>query len=145
MLGYQANFKGNEDAKRKPHDRKKMVEKAKLRRSWDIAKSPGKSIFMNLMMLWMVGSKPDMIPFMMIAFSVMSSVTTLLKFNSAFEAVSDGKIDLKLQRLTYLGLASVSVLVGLYKFAGMGLLPTTSVDWAWRLPEFGFLEDSIIV
>jgi len=51
------------------------------KRSWDVALSPGKSIFMNLFMIWMMGSGSGIFSILMVGYAVLQSFTTLIRVN----------------------------------------------------------------
>ncbi len=60
-----------------PSNDKAILEK----RSWDVAMSPGKSIFMNLFMIWMMGSGSGIFSILMVGYAVLQAFTTLLRVN----------------------------------------------------------------
>jgi len=51
------------------------------KRSWDLAMSPGKSIFMNLFMIWMMGSGSGIFSILMVGYAVLQSFTSLVGVN----------------------------------------------------------------
>jgi hypothetical protein len=51
------------------------------KRSWDLAMSPGKSIFMNLFMIWMMGSGSGIFSILMVGYAVLQACTTLFRVN----------------------------------------------------------------
>jgi hypothetical protein len=56
---------------------KQILEK----RSWDMALAPGKSIFMNIFMLWMMGSGSGIFSILMVGYAVMQSFNSLIRVN----------------------------------------------------------------
>ena len=60
-----------------PSNDKAILEK----RSWDVAMSPGKSIFMNLFMIWMMGSGSGIFSILMVGYAVLQAFTTFLRVN----------------------------------------------------------------
>jgi len=57
---------------------RKFLRLSPPQQSWDVAITPGKSIFMNLFMLWMMGSG-GIFAFIMVGYAVMQSFSSLMR------------------------------------------------------------------
>ena len=135
---------------RHPANDKAILEK----RSWDVAMSPGKSIFMNLFMIWMMGSGSGIFSILMVGYAVLQAFTTLLRVNegkySFFQLnpcivvfkLFEGKINVLGQKGLYI-LISLAVLGYLCNHAAnMGLFPIKSGDWVASFPPNSIPERS---
>merc|ERR1712060_556470 len=102
------------------------------KKAWETAIAPIQSVGMNLFMLWMSGSSPGIFNVMILGYCLTSIVGQFSRVNTAFTAFKS--IDTTLQKLAYLALCTVSLAYLLYHASGMGLLPTSSGDWAQFIP-----------
>ena len=124
-LGYKTPITESEDSSRRARD----INKVKVKKAWDTAKSPARSIFFTLLMLWMSGSSINIFSIMMVGMALWTPLKSILTFNSAFAPFETDKESLLLPKLVFLSLNSVIMLFGLYKFSNMGLIPTNAEDW----------------
>jgi hypothetical protein len=63
-------------------------------------------------------------------------VKGIINTEAAFSRFSNEKgVDTSVAKLIYVALQLVALGIGMYKCHTMGLLPVTSVDWLWQLPE----------
>lgn len=93
-----------------------------------ISSAPGKNLFMNAFMLWMVGSQINMFSIMITGMTCFTAFKTIFSVNQAFEKMGD-EGDLLMHKLKYVGLSSVGVAMAGWKLNSMGLLPIKSSDW----------------
>ena len=117
---------------------KEILEK----RAWDVCLTPGKSIFMNLFMIWMMGSGSGIFSILVVGYAVMQSFQSLFRVNNAFQSIS-GKISTIQYKLIYVAI-NLAVLGYLCNHAaGMGLFPINSGDWIASFPTSRIPERSI--
>merc|ERR1712151_273160 len=108
------------------------------KKAWEMGIGPIQSAGMNLFMLWMSGSSPGIFNVMILGYCLTSIVGQFSRVNTAFTAFKS--IDTTLQKLAYLALCTVSLAYLLYHASGMGLLPTSSGDWATFIPNTEVFE-----
>ncbi|KAF8300474.1 DUF1077-domain-containing protein [Clavulina sp. PMI_390] len=105
----------------------------KQKRAWDFAISPGKSLPMNAMMLYMSGGGVQIFSIGILAMLLLNPIKAVASINAAFapfEPTENEKDDsLILQKLVYIGCNILTMALGLYKCSTMGLLPTGTADW----------------
>ncbi|CAO0799239.1 unnamed protein product [Mucor circinelloides] len=113
----------------------------KMKRAWDVAMGPAKSIPMNAIMIYMSGTSLQIFTVMvtaMLFFSPVKAIMTTQQTFSRFESdtttsttsgKAQPKVDLMMPKLTFIGLHIVTILLGVYKVNAMGLLPNTASDW----------------
>jgi len=98
-----------------------------IKRSWDIALQPLKSVPMNLFMMYMVGSSISIFPIMMVGMMFVKPIQALVKMNSTFKMM-EGTQAIG-QKMVYILGQLVGLGLALYKCQSMGLLPTHESDW----------------
>jgi len=98
-----------------------------IKRSWDVALQPLKSVPMNLFMMYMVGSSISIFPIMMVGMMFVRPIRALLSMNTTFKML-EGTHAIS-QILVYILGQIVALGLALYKCQSMGLLPTHSSDW----------------
>ncbi|KAI8991330.1 hypothetical protein BDF20DRAFT_909124 [Mycotypha africana] len=108
----------------------------KVKRAWDVAMGPAKSIPMNAIMIYMSGTSLQIFTVMVTAMlffqpikAIMSVQETFSRFESTGKAKTLPGADLLTPKLTFIGLHLVTILMGIYKVNAMGLLPNTASDW----------------
>ncbi|CAD6587075.1 MAG: hypothetical protein TREMPRED_004655 [Tremellales sp. Tagirdzhanova-0007] len=119
----------------------------KMRRAWDLALSPAKSLPMQGIMLYFSGSGIQIFSLGMIFMLVTGPISAVFNIFRAFEAfrpsptpsstleVQDkvtaqpSYAPLTLPMIAYVGCQGLVFGLGLYKCATMGILPTGSADW----------------
>lgn len=98
-----------------------------VKKSWDIALAPLKSMPMNLFIMYMAGNSISLFPIMMVGMLFLRPVKALISINSTFRLI-DGDQAIW-QKLVYLFGNLLGLGVALHKCQSMGLLPTHSSDW----------------
>ncbi|KAL3314469.1 ER membrane protein complex subunit 4 [Cichlidogyrus casuarinus] len=106
----------------------------KNKRGWDIALEPIKQVPMNLIVLWMAGNSISPFPIMMIVMMLPRPLQAIFGIGSVFKKIEGGQVNL--QCFVYLMGNFAIILLAIYKFHSMGLLPTYSSDW------LAFIEQS---
>lgn len=124
-LGYRTQISESEESGRRARD----LTKVKQKKAWDMAKSPAKSIFFTMLMLWMSGSSINIFSIMMVGMALWTPLRSMFTFSSAFAPFASEKESLFAPKLLYLVLNGVIMLAGLYKFSVLGLIPTNAEDW----------------
>ncbi|KAJ6172530.1 ER membrane protein complex subunit 4 [Penicillium chermesinum] len=121
---------------KKPEDNDAL----KLKKAWEIAIAPSKSIPMNAIMMYMSGNSLQIFSIMMVFMLFKGPIQGLFNTNAVF-----AKYETPTTHARLLGVKAVYVVMqlgllalGIWKVNAMGLLPTTRSDWlAWeteRLP-----------
>lgn len=132
---------------RGPSSRDALALAAKKRaRAMAVATGPGKQIAMNAFMMYMSGSNLNIFSISIVSMAIMSPIKGMMNISNAFRAFEDpdGRVDLQMPKLLFLGLNMVWLCVGLYKMAMMRLLPTTSADWSGTVVWKELIETSSI-
>jgi hypothetical protein len=111
---------------------------AKKSMAMSLAIAPGKALFQTAFMLWMSGSSIQIFSIYTLFNALSSPVKGLVSIESVFGRFSG--VDITMAKLIYVGAQLASLFVALYKCHTMGLLPLSSVDWLWTLPDKAFEE-----
>jgi hypothetical protein len=111
-------------------------DQLKVKKAWEVALAPAKSLPMNVFMSYMSGNSLQIVPIMMT--SMMFFITPfkqILKTNEAFSNLEskNNSSDIQVTKLVYIVCHLLAVGVGIWKLGMMGLLPNTRSDWlAWE-------------
>ncbi|KAI5777793.1 hypothetical protein EDC01DRAFT_388420 [Geopyxis carbonaria] len=106
-----------------------------LKKAWELALAPAKSIPMNAIMMYMSGNTLQIFSIMMTAMLFMNPLKALASIGSTFQHFDNERTHSRLWpvKLAYAALQVATIALGIWKVNGMGLLPTTSSDWlAWE-------------
>ncbi|KAN0035587.1 hypothetical protein ACTA71_004869 [Dictyostelium dimigraforme] len=106
----------------------------KVKKGWELAKSPAKNIFMTGFFLWMIGNGINIFTMPVIIYAVINPVKAIFQTNTMFSRFNDCKGDIIQMKLTFVVIQLVLLSVTLYKCSSMGLLPITPSDWISSLP-----------
>ncbi|MCL4127989.1 UNVERIFIED_CONTAM: hypothetical protein GTU68_013236 [Idotea baltica] len=98
-----------------------------MKRAWDLALSPLKSVPMNLFLMYMAGNSISIFPIMMVGMMLIRPIKALWATNATFKQIEGTHAGL--QKLIFFLGNIVNVGVALYKCQSMGLLPTHASDW----------------
>ncbi|OBZ84204.1 ER membrane protein complex subunit 4 [Choanephora cucurbitarum] len=116
----------------------------KIKRAWDVAMAPAKSIPMNAVMIYMSGSSLQIFTVMVTVMLFLTPIKAIMSVQQTFSRfeTTDAKpgANLWMPKLTFIGLHFVTILLGIYKVNVMGLLPTTVSDWLAFIPPKQVLE-----
>eukprot|EP01135_Chromosphaera_perkinsii_P006556 Nk52_evm1s542 gene=Nk52_evmTU1s542 len=110
-------------------------EALKLKKAWDVALGPGKSIPMNAFMMYMAGNTVQIFSIMITGMMFFNPVKALFSVGQTFKQFEDMKVDVLIPKLVFVGLNLVCIGMAFYKLQNMGLLPTSSSDWLAFLPQ----------
>ncbi|EGC34501.1 hypothetical protein DICPUDRAFT_55778 [Dictyostelium purpureum] len=120
----------------------------KVKKGWELAKSPAKNIFMTGFFLWMIGNGINIFTMPVIIYAVINPVKAILQTNSMFSRFDDCKRDIIQMKITFIAIQLVLLGVTLYKCSSMGLLPITPSDWISSLPikkNVEFSSGSVVI
>ncbi|KAG1466933.1 hypothetical protein G6F55_000169 [Rhizopus delemar] len=136
-IGFQPSTlqKYSKSEKSTRHSDKDDQAALKMRRAWDVALVPAKSIPMSLFMMYMSGNSLQIFSVMITATmlfmqpikAIMSAQETFSRFESTGSKKQE--TDLTLPKLSFIGLQLIVILLGVYRVNSMGLLPNTTSDW----------------
>jgi len=113
-------------------------EALKIKKAWEFATSPLKSLPMQAFMLYMSGGGVQVFSMGIVAMLLLSPFKNLSGMNAAFAPFAPGPsssptakslFTLPLQKLAYLACNILTLALGLWKCQSMGLLPTGTGDW----------------
>lgn len=108
------------------------MDTLKLKKAWEVALAPIKSLPMTAIMMYMTGNTLQIFSIMMVFMAFKNPIVGLMGTNQAFERfeTETNKAKMIQAKLAYVVMQFVALAVGVYKVNAMGLLP------------FVFLRDS---
>ncbi|KAK5624727.1 hypothetical protein RRF57_000443 [Xylaria bambusicola] len=112
------------------------MDTLKLKKAWEVALAPIKSLPMTFFMMYMSGNSLQIFSIMMVYMAFKNPIMGLVGTNQAFERFESdtNKAKILQVKLAYVLMQLVALAVGIWKVNGMGLLPTTRSDWlAWEI------------
>lgn len=114
------------------------LDSVKLKRAWEIAFGPAKSVPLNLIMSYMTGNSLQIIPVTMAFMFIWNPVKAIVNETSRnFESLKTkhNSGELVLAKVAFVTGHVACMLIGVYKLYYMGLIPHTEADWlAWKQP-----------
>jgi len=116
---------GGDVIKKKEGDARSMKEKMAM----ETATGQGKSLMMNLFMMWMAGNSLHIFPIMMVGMAIWTPISALMNMKNAFLKFEGEDANLILAKLVYLGIHLAGVGAGVYKCSNLGLVPNKASDW----------------
>ncbi|QRG38283.1 hypothetical protein FDK38_002685 [Candidozyma auris] len=111
------------------------LDQLKLKKAWEVATGPAKSVPMNCIMSYMTGNSLQMIPIMMTVMLLINPLKAILfEMNKAFASLeTKNSTSLLLPKLVYVFFQLANAGIGLFKIWKMGLIPNGEADWlAWK-------------
>ncbi|KAF8473292.1 hypothetical protein BDZ91DRAFT_691621 [Kalaharituber pfeilii] len=111
-----------------------------LKKSWELALSPTKSLPMNFIMMYMSGNTLQIFSIMMVWMLFTNPLKAIANVNATFRRFDNERTHARLLtvKMVYVALQVLALGLGVWKVNGMGLLPNRRSDWlAWekvRLP-----------
>ncbi|KAI3329252.1 hypothetical protein HD806DRAFT_482316 [Xylariaceae sp. AK1471] len=111
------------------------MDTLKLKKAWEVALAPVKSLPMTFIMMYMSGNSLQIFSIMMVYMAFKNPIMGLVGTNQAFERFESDTNRTKILsvKLAYVVMQLVALAVGIWKVNTMGLLPTTRSDWlAWE-------------
>jgi len=107
----------------------------KVKKAWEIAIGPSKTIPMNAIMMYMSGSGLHIFSLMMTGMLFLTPIKALLSFNQPFIPLESATTRSRLlqAKAVYFLMQLLVMAMGVYKVWIMGLLPTSGSDFlAWK-------------
>ncbi|KAL2263991.1 hypothetical protein VTK26DRAFT_3775 [Humicola hyalothermophila] len=126
--------KDSKAAQRKPPTPDEM-DTLKLKKAWEVALAPIKSLPMTAIMMYMSGNSLQIFSIMMVFMAFKNPIMGILSTNQAFERfkTDTNKAKIFQVKAAYVAMQLVALALGIWKVNSMGLLPTTRSDWlAWE-------------
>lgn len=112
------------------------VDNLKVKKAWEVALAPAKSLPMNLFMSYMSGNSLQIVPIMMTSMMFfLNPVKQIWGASKQFEPLvtKTNANDIFLTKLAFIACQLLAVVAGVWKLGQMGLLPNTQSDWlAWE-------------
>ncbi|TPX07646.1 uncharacterized protein E0L32_010644 [Thyridium curvatum] len=127
---------GKDLAKTKKPPTAEEMDTLKLKKAWEVALAPVKSLPMTFIMMYMSGNSLQIFSIMMVFMAFKNPIVGLAATNQAFERFETDSNRAKMVqvKLAYVAMQLVALAVGVWKVNTMGLLPTTRSDWlAWEV------------
>eukprot|EP00298_Acanthocystis_sp_HF-20_P006632 c16428_g1_i1.p1 GENE.c16428_g1_i1~~c16428_g1_i1.p1 ORF type:complete len:133 (+),score=23.31 c16428_g1_i1:34-399(+) len=109
-------------------------------RSRGMATAPAKNIFMTMFMMWMSGSSVQIFSIMITFYTAWGAISAILSVNKMFEKFQELGVDVLQDKLIFIAIQIAIFGVALYKGNSLGILPTTTSDFAFRYPILEPLE-----
>ncbi|KAJ1735139.1 hypothetical protein LPJ61_000702 [Coemansia biformis] len=118
----------------------------RVKKAWEVAIGPGKSLPMQAFMAWMSGTSVSIFSILITGMILMSPLRAIMGVQQAFAGLERGgksaKVDLTMQKAVFVAINLAGILFGMYRLSIMGLLPTTTSDWLAFLPPKTYVEYS---
>lgn len=125
-----------------------QLDELKVKKAWDIATGPAKSVPMNLIMSYMTGNSLQVIPIMMTFMLFWNPLKAIFtETNSSFKNLETKKnsSDILLSKAVFVACQLGCMAVGIWKLYKMGLIPNSESDWlAWK-EVVQYKETSILI
>jgi len=121
ILGNFNNAVDEKTAKKDPNEKLKLVQQS----AWQVATAPGKNLFAQGFMLYMIGNSLQVVSIMFLGMAFWTPLTSITNLSTAFKKYEESKISLALYKIVYILLNFVGLGLALYKANAMGLLAST--------------------
>jgi len=108
---------------------KKNDKTLKAAMAMEVAQGQGKSLMMNMFMMWMAGNSLHIFPIMMVGMAIWTPIGAMMNMKMAFARFESPDASLILPKLVYAAINCAGILAGLYKCSNLGLVPTQPADW----------------
>lgn len=109
-----------------------------IKKSWQLAMEPIRTIPVNLIMSYMTGSSLNIIPIMTALMLLSGPLKSILTVGETFKPVLGNRATsgpVKLSMFIYVLAQTLLIYIGFRKLNQMGLIPNTKSDWlAWERP-----------
>ncbi|KAJ2717200.1 hypothetical protein H4R19_000144 [Coemansia spiralis] len=118
----------------------------RVKKAWEVAIAPGKSLPMQAFMAWMSGTGVSIFSILITGMILMSPLRAIVGVQQTFAGIERGaksaRLDLTMQKAVFVAINLAGILFGVYRLSIMGLLPTTSSDWLAFIPPKTYTEHS---
>ena len=137
-FSYEKSYEAIETRKAQENQKELLMKKA-----WSTATAPISQIFMNLFMMWMMGSSLHIFTIFFL-FGIMSGpIKSLMAMGDTFRQFENKGFSLLTYKATYIAINGALCFLGAYKLYGIGLLPLSPadhVDWVPKREVIFFFE-----
>jgi len=101
------------------------MDTLKLKKAWEVALGPIKSLPMTGIMMYMSGNSLQIFSIMMVFMAFKNPIMGILGTNQAFERfeTESNRAKILQVKLAYVAMQVVALALGIWKINGMGLLP----------------------
>jgi hypothetical protein len=101
------------------------MDTLKLKKAWEVALGPIKSLPMTGIMMYMSGNSLQIFSIMMVFMAFKNPIMGILGTNQAFERfeTESNRAKMLQVKLAYVAMQLVALALGIWKINGMGLLP----------------------
>ena len=101
------------------------MDTLKLKKAWEVALGPIKSLPMTGIMMYMSGNSLQIFSIMMVFMAFKNPIMGILGTNQAFERfeTESNRAKMLQVKLAYVAMQVVALALGIWKINGMGLLP----------------------
>ncbi|KAB8349769.1 hypothetical protein FH972_023783 [Carpinus fangiana] len=129
------------------------MDSLKLKKAWEVAIAPAKSLPMNAIGMYMTGNSLQIFSIFMVFQLFKTPLTALANINTTFSRfeTETKKQDMIIAKLAFVACNLLALGLGVYKVNAMGLLPTTQSDWlAWEkyttseIPQGGTATSNVV-
>lgn len=114
----------------------KELDVLKVKKAWEIATGPAKSLPMTLIMSYMSGNSLQIIPMTMTFMLLMNPIKAIFtETGRVFANLENDRIssDIFTAKLVFVACQLLNLSVGVYKVYMMGLIPNREIDWIdWK-------------
>lgn len=136
-------------AKTKKPPTAEEMDTLKLKKAWEVALAPVKSLPMTFIMMYMSGNSLQIFSIMMVFMAFKNPIVGLAATNQAFERFETDSNRAKMVqvKLAYVAMQLVALAVGVWKVNTMGLLPCVYCrrdgGWMGRIADLKSQDDTI--
>lgn len=101
------------------------MDTLKLKKAWEVALGPIKSLPMTAIMMYMSGNSLQIFSIMMVFMAFKNPIMGILATNQAFERfeTETNRANMVQVKLAYVAMQVVALALGIWKINAMGLLP----------------------
>ncbi|XP_063933741.1 ER membrane protein complex subunit 4-like [Zophobas morio] len=115
-------------------DSQEILDNRRFKKALEIAKSPLKTLPMNIFMSWMVGNSLHLFSMLFLVMMFQTPIKNIWNINSAFSILGED-LDLKVPKAVCVASNIIVLALPIYKAYNMGLLPTTADYLMFVTPE----------
>lgn len=125
--------------KARSNEHTKQINELKIRKGWEVAIAPVKSLPVTLFMNYMSGNSLQIISISMTLMLFVNPIKAILGLNETFEFLNIEEkeeglgFDILMIKLAFIGSQILGLAVGVWKLNNMGLIPNSTSDWlSWE-------------
>jgi len=107
----------------------KDASEGKEKMAMETAQGQGRSLLMNIFMMWMAGNSIHIFPIMMVGMALWTPISAMMNMKTAFAKFEGPGVNLILPKLMYAAIHIAGISAGIYKCSNLGLVPNKASDW----------------